>query len=303
MIRKISILMLMLSLCMGLSAQELRMTVSINCDQIEGSNKQVFQTLKTAIEEFYNGNRFTTLTLRESEKIECTMLIVVNSVTTDGLMKCTMTLQSRRPVFNSAYMTTVMNFVDGDFNFIYREYDRMDYDSNQYTSNLVALLSYYAYILIGEDLDTYEPLGGQACYEQARQINSLCQTATMESSEYKGWKAHESNRSRYALISNLLDEAFRPYREYVYEYHRLGLDRMAENVANGRAKIAENIEVLKTCYRARPATYVINTFLDAKNAEYVDIFKRGNDAEKKKVYDVLTFIDPTRMDEYDAIHQ
>lgn len=279
------------------------MQVTVNDAQIEGSNKQAFQTLRTSIEEFYNSNRFTSLTLTEKEKIECSMLIVINSVTSDGLHKCTMTLQSRRPVFNSSYMTTVINYVDGNFNFLYKEYDRLDYDSNQYTTNLVALLSFYAYIIIGQDLDTYEQMGGQPCFDQARQIQSFCQTASMESSEYSGWKAHESNRSRYALISNLTDEAFRPYREYCYAYHRLGLDRMAESVTAGRAKIADGIEVLKTCYRARPATYVINTFLDAKAEELVDIFKKGTTAEKKTVYETLMYIDPTRSDLYDQINE
>ena len=300
--RTILILTTLLLLAGASKAQELRMQVTMNTQQIDGSNKQVFETLKASIEDFYNGTVFTTMTLKTTEQIECNMLLVVNSVTTDGLMKCTMTLQSKRPVFNSAYKTTVINYQDKSFNFMYQEYDRLDYDNNRYTTNLVALLAYYAYLIIGQDLDTYERLGGQACFEQARQINALCQTATMEGDEYSGWQATVGSRSRYLYISNMMDEAFRPYREYVYEYHRLGLDRMADNVAAGRAKIAENIGVLRTCYNARPATYIINTFLDAKNQEYVDIFSKGTTEEKKKVVAVLEAVDPTRSDEYDQIN-
>lgn len=183
-------LLLLAGLCLSIEAQELKVDVTINAAQIEGSNKQVFETLKTQISEFLNSTQFTNATYRESERIECSMLIVVNSLSTDGLFNCDMTLQSRRPVFGSTYTTTVMNFRDNAFNFIYQEYDRLDYNSTQYTTNLVSLLAFYAYIIIGEDADTFAPLGGTPAYDAARQVLSYCQTAQMESAEYKGWKAH-----------------------------------------------------------------------------------------------------------------
>lgn len=286
---------------LSLSAQELKCQVTLNSDQIEGSNKQMFTTLKQSIEEYLNQNKWTNMTVMEQEKIDCSMMITVNSVTTEGLFKCTMQLQSRRPVYNTGYMTPVLNFMDQNFNFTYQEFDRLEWQQSTFTTNLTAMLAYYVYLIIGMDLDTYQRLGGTPMFQQCENIVNLCQSASMDQSEQKGWIAFESNRSRYALINNLMDEAFRDYRGYIYEYHRLGLDMMAANVANGRAKIAEGIEVLRTANRARPATYVVQTFIDAKSDELVEIFKQGTPAEKKKVTETLVAVDPTHSDRYESI--
>ena len=300
--RYIAIFLVSLIGIASLHAQEINCTVTINSDQIEGSNKQVFGTLKTAIEEYMNQNRWTNMTFAEQEKIECSMMLVVKAVA-DNMYSCEMTLQSRRPVYGTTYTTPLLNFVDRNFNFTYQEFDRIEYQQNQFTTNLTAMLAYYCYLIIGHDMDSYQRLGGTPFFEQCENIVNACQSASMDNSEQKGWLAFDSNRNRYALINNLLDEAFKKYRNYYYEYHRLGLDEMSGNVANGRARIAEGISVLKEAYRARPATYVINTFLDAKADELVDIFKKGTDKEKKEVYDLLVDIDPTRQSTYDRMNE
>ena len=284
------------------SAQEFRCTVSINSDQIEGSNKQVFQTLKTSIEEYINQNKWTNLQFQEHEKIECQMMILVKAVE-DDLYTCEMTLQSRRPVWGSTYTTPLINFQDRNFNFTYQEYDQIVYQQNQFTTNLTAMLAYYCYLMLGYDMDTFQRLGGTPFYQVCEDIVNACQSASMGNTEQKGWLAFDSNRNRYALINNLIDEAFKPLRQYIYTYHRLGLDIMSENVNNGRAAIAEGIDVLKEANRARPATYVVSTFLDAKADEIVSIFEQGTSEEKKKVYDLLMSIDPTRQNTYDRINK
>ena len=295
-----------LGLCFGflipMQAQEINCTVTVNSDQIEGSNKQVFETLKTAIEEYMNQNRWTNMTYADKEKIECSMLLVVKAYQ-DNMFACEMTLQSRRPVYGTSYTTPLLNFKDNNFNFTYQEYDRIEYQQNQFTTNLTAMLAYYCYLIIGHDQDSFQRLGGQPFFQACEEIVNACQSASMESTEQKGWMAFDSNRNRYALINNLLDEAFKKYRNYYYEYHRLGLDEMCGNVANGRARIAEGMPVLREAYRARPATYVINTFLDAKADELADIFSKGTDKEKKDVYEILMDIDPTRQNTYDRINQ
>ena len=283
-------------------AQELNCTVTINSDQIEGSNKQVYETLKQGIEEYMNQNRLTNLTFAETEKIECSMLIVVKQVL-DNSYSCEMTLQSRRPVYGTTYTTPLLNFKDNAFNFTYQEFDRIEWQQNQFTTNLTAMLADYCYLIIGLDMDSYQRLGGTPCFRMCEEIVNACQSASMEGSEQKGWLAFDSNRNRYAMINNLQDEAFKKYRNFYYEYHRLGLDEMSGNVTNGRARIAEGLPVLKEAYRARPATYVINTFLDAKADELVDIFHEGTDKEKKEVYDLLIDIDPTRQNTYDRINE
>lgn len=304
MMNRTHIILFFILLTVGINtrAQELNCTVTINSDQVEGSNKSVFNTLKTAIEEYINQNRWTEMTFMEKEKIECSMMLIVKSVS-DNMYTCEMQLQSRRPVYNTSYTTPLINFKDNAFNFTYQEYDRIEYQQNQFTTNLTAMLAYYCYLIIGYDMDSFSRLSGTPYFQQCENIVTACQTASMESSEQKGWLAFDSNRNRYALVHNLMDEAFRKYREYIYEYHRLGLDEMQANVANGRTRIANGISVLRDANRARPATYVINTFLDAKSDELVDIFQKGTDAEKKIVYELLTDIDPTRQSLYDKINQ
>ena len=278
-------------------AQELNCSVTINSDKIEGSNKQVYETLKAGITEYMNSNRWTNMTYAENEKIECSMLIIVNEVA-DNMYKCEMTLQSRRPVYGTTYTTPLLNFVDRNFNFTYQEFDRLDWQQNTFTTNLTAMLAYYCYLIIGHDQDSFQRMGGTPFFTACEDIVNTCQSASMEQSEQKGWLAFDSNRNRYALINT-----FKKYRNFYYEYHRLGLDEMSANVTNGRARIAEGLPVLKEAYRARPATYVINTFLDAKADELVDIFKKGTDKEKRDVYSLLTDIDPTRQATYDRMNE
>jgi len=284
------------------NAQEINCKVTVNSDQIEGSNKQVFETLKTSIEEYLNHNRWTNMTFAEHEKIECSMMLIVKSVA-DNLYTCEMTLQSRRPVYGTTYTTPILNFRDNNFTFTYQEFDRIEYQQNQFTTNLTAMLAYYCYLIIGHDCDSYQRLGGTPYFLQCEEIVNACQSASMDAKEQRGWLAFDSNRNRYALINNLLDEAFKKYRNFYYDYHRMGLDEMSANMTNGRARIAEGLPVIKEAYRARPATYVINTFLDAKADELVDIFRKGTDKEKKDVYELLIDIDPTRQNTYDRINK
>ena len=294
-------LTLALVLAVSMNAQEINCTVTVNSDQIEGSNKQVFETLRAAVEEYMNQNRWTNMTYAMQEKIECSMLIIVKKME-DNMFTCEMTLQSRRPVYGTTYNTPLLNFKDNAFNFTYQEFDRLDWQQNQFTTNLTAMLAYYCYLIIGHDQDSFLRMGGTPFFQMCEEIVNTCQSASMDNLEQRGWLAFESNRSRYALINNLLDEAFKKYRNYYYEYHRLGLDEMSNNMANGRARIAEGLPLLREAYRARPATYVINTFLDAKAEELVDIFSQGTDKEKQDVYTILTDIDPTRVNTYDRIN-
>ena len=281
-------------------AQELKCTVTINSDQVQGTNKEVFNTLQRSIEEYVNTLRWTNMTFQEKERIECSMLLVVKSVQ-DNMYTCEFTCQSRRPVWGTSYSTPLLNIKDKYFIFSYQEYDRLDYQQTTFTTNLTALLAYYCYLIIGHDMDSFSKLGGTPCFQACESIVNAAQSASLETSEAAGWKAFESNRNRYALISNIMDEAFKKYRLFYYEYHRHGLDEMVNNVANGRARIAKEMTVLKEAYNARPGTYVINTFLDAKSDELANIFEQGTTEEKKQVYDLLMLIDPTRQTTYDKI--
>lgn len=286
----------------SVQAQELKCNVTINSDQVEGSNKSVFNTLQQSIQEFVNNSQWTNLTFQDKERIECNMLIVVKQVQ-DNMYVCEFTCQSRRPVYGTTYTTPILNFKDNNFAFTYQEFDRLDFQQHTFTSNLTALIAYYCYLIIGHDMDSFSRLGGTPYFQICENIVNAAQSASLESNEMSGWKAFDSNRNRYALINNLMDEAFKEYRQYFYDYHRYGLDEMINNVANGRARIASGIEILDKANKARPATYVINAFLDAKSDELVNIFQEGTEDERTKVYETLVNVDPTRQSTYEQIQQ
>ncbi len=281
--------------CTWTSAQELNCNLQINTDKIQGSNKSVFATLQKAATEFLNNRRWTELTYAENERIECNINIIINTADGDNF-KAELVAQSRRPVFNTSYTTSLLNFRDVNFSFTYREFEPLEFNINSLNSGLTAVLAYYAYLFIGYDMDSFSRLGGTPWFQTAEEIVTQAQ-----STDWPGWKAFENDRNRYALISNIMDEAFRKYREYYYTYHRLGLDEMAVNAVNGRTRIAEGIEVLRDAYRARPSAVVISSFLDSKSDELINIFKKGTTEEKEKVYEILTTVNPSQTTRYEQI--
>lgn len=298
--KRLCFVSILLLTALFVSAQELRCKVTINSDKIEGSNKSVYETLRQTLEEYINTTRWTNLTFAEKERIDCSMMIIVNSVD-NNVYHCEMQIQSRRPVYNTAYYSTMVNMRDAQFNFLYQEFDRLEYTPGVFTTNIAELVAYYCYLLIGYDMDSYSRLGGTPYFQECEGIVSTAQSASIDDAEVKGWKAFDSNRNRYALINNMMDEAFRDFRNYCYEYHRLGLDEMSQNVANGRARIAEGITILRETNKARPATYAVNVFLDAKSDELINIFSQGTSSEKDLVYETLNAVDPTRQAQYEKI--
>ena len=277
-------------------SQELNCTVQINSDQVQGTNKSVFNTLQKSISELINNRKWTELTFANSERIECSMNIIVQSVAGDAF-NAQIQIQSRRPIFNSTYNSPLFNFKDNDFTFNYKEFDQLEINSNNITSNLTAVLAYYVYLIIGYDMDSYSRLGGTSFFQSAESIVNAAQGSDLG----KGWKAFETTKNRYALINNILDEAFKKYRNYFYEYHRLGLDEMSNNATNARARIAEGLPILREANRARPSAIVISSFFDAKNDELINIFTKATTKEKEMAVQVLSDVNPTMTTRYEQI--
>lgn len=275
--------------------QELNCVVQINSDQVQGTNKSVFNTLQKSISEFVNNRHWSEMTFANNERIECNMNIIVKKVDGEDFT-AEIQVQSRRPVYNSGYYTTLFNFRDNSFTFNYKEYEPLEINQNTITSNLTAVLAYYSYLIIGFDMDSYSRLGGTPFFQSAENIVNAAQGADLP-----GWKAFESTRNRYALVNNLTDEAFKKFRNYYYEYHRLGLDEMTANVDNARAKILSGLPLLREANRARPSAILVATFLDSKTDELVNIFSKGNDQEKKNAYEILCDVNPTKTDFYEKI--
>lgn len=286
-----------------LRGQELKVNLMVNSQAVQGTNTSVFESLERDLKEFLGNTRWTDLVYAEAEKIECNFALVVKSYSKDGLMMCDLQVQASRPVYGTSYTTTLVNVRDQNVNFHYQEFDRLEIDGTSYDNNLTAIMAYYCYLVIGCDLDSYSKRGGTALFQQANQIVMTCQSKSDEN-EVAGWRAFESrgSRNRYSLISNLTDSRYESVRDFYYQYHRLALDNMAKNVVNARAMIAEGIESMRSLNRDYPGSAIVLTFLDSKNDELINIFKKGTPEEKKKVVDSLTAMNPTQGTAYEEIN-
>ena len=300
--RKLIHIIALLVCSLAIHSQELRCTVSINRDQVPSANQQTFQSLEQAITELMNTTKWTNLTFAEHERIDCQLMIVCKSVSETGLYTCEATIQASRPVYNTTYTSPLLNLKDKNFSFTWNM-EPLNVQLTTFEANLPSMLAYYAYLILGYDADSYQRMGGTPYFQQCENIITLCQTASMESVEQVGWQAFERNANRYSLCNNLLDEAFAPIRQYYYEYHRLGLDEMANNISNGRARIASGMKALKDAGKARMKNDILTVFLDSKSDEIVLIFQGGTDPEKDEVFNLLMELDPTRSDNYERIKQ
>jgi hypothetical protein len=281
-------------------SQELKCNVQIVSQQIQGTNKQVFQTMQTAVYEFMNNTNWTNHVYQIDERIEVNFMFNITEQLSADEFKGTLTIQSRRPIFNTNYNTTLINFVDNNIHFRYVEFEPLEFDHTQHISNLTALLAYWAYMIIGLDYDSYGYLGGGPYFQQAENIVQNAQNA-----REGGWKPFESldHKNRYWLVTDILNDGYRPLREFNYSYHRLGLDMMDSKVNEGRAVIAESLDKLQTVFREKPDPFVywLQLILDAKADEMINIFSESFTEEKNRAVTILQEIDPANKTKYDKI--
>ena len=294
------IIVLLSILSLSLSGQELQCKVSVNHSQVQGTNTQVFDALKRSAEEFMNNTRWSNLSFKANERVDCSIGFIIKSIDGD-ILTCDMQIQARRPVWGSNYSTPILNLRDVNVSFQFQEFDALNLTPT-YDQNIVAILAYYAYIILGYDMDSFQKLGGTQFFSMAENIVNMSQSRSEP--ESNGWKVFDKNGIRYSLVSNLLDERFRKMREFLYDYHRLGLDMMTTNMGNARAKIAEGISVVQETNRLQPQAQMIVSFADVKRDEIVNIFsKHGTEKECETVYNVMTAINPTASDIYNRIKQ
>lgn len=277
-------------------AQELNCKVQVLSQQIQGTDKRVYETLQTALYEFMNNRKWTNDNFKNEERIDCSILINVTERPNTDEFKATIQVQSRRPIYKTSYNSTLLNFNDQDFQFKYLENQPMDFQDNMFTSNLTSVMAFYAYLIIGMDYDSYALNGGTPYLQKALQIVNNAQNAAEP-----GWRAFESNKNRYWLITNMLDAPFVNIRECMYNYHRKGLDVMVENKDGGRAVILESLQSLRKVHQTRPLSFSMQVFFNAKSDEIINIFKGGFADEKSKVITLLNDIDPTNSNKYQKI--
>ena len=299
MIKRIVFFILAFTIYSSVFGQELRCNIQVVSSQIQGTNKQVFQTLQTAIYEFMNNTAWTNHVFTNEERIDCNILINLQNHSGDEF-RGSIQVQSRRPVFNTSYNTTVLNFKDDDLKFNYVEFEPLEFSISEHRSNLTSLLAYYAYIIIGLDYDTFSLMGGTEYFQNSEKIVTNASNAPE-----KGWKAFESRKNRYWLVENILNDRYKGLREFSYRYHRLGLDVMESKEAKGREEIAESLNLLQKIYRQKPDPYLFfyDLVMDAKSDEFVNIFSESFMAEADRVYKILVEIDPTRADKYKKIKE
>lgn len=280
------------------NAQELNCRISVSSQQIQTSNKRIFESMQKDLYEFLNNRKWTDNVFSNDERIECNILINLTEQISTDEYKGTIQVQSNRPVFNSNYNSVMLNYKDNDIQFRYVEFQPMDFSENSHLSNLTSLLAYYAYIIIGLDYDAFSVDGGTAYFQKAEKIVTNAQNATE-----KGWKSFEGQRNRYWLIENILNPKYGPVREFYYNYHRNGLDVMAEKAADGRASIAENLKLLQKVYREKPSQFMtfLQVVLDAKSDEFVNVFSDSYPEERTRVNNLLKEIDPTNSGKYQKI--
>jgi len=277
-------------------AQEFQCAVQVVSPSIQGSNKKVFETMQKAIMEFMNNQKWSSDVFKPEERIDCNIMINVAEMISIDEFKATIQIQARRPVYNSSYYTVLFNHQDQDLHFNYVEFEPLVFNPNNFDSNLVAVLAYYAYVMLGIDYDSFSPSGGTPYFQQAEQIVSRAQNASQS-----GWKSFESQRNRYWLIENILNEYHRPLRQTIYSYHRKGLDMMNEKPEEGRAVILKSLEDLRKVHRQRPGSFFMQVFFTAKSDELVKVFEESFSMEKGRAVEVLQEIDPSNSKKYDKL--
>jgi hypothetical protein len=283
-----------------LLSQELNCNVQVSAQKIQGSNRQVFINMQRDIFEFMNNTVWTNMVISYAERIDCNILINLTDQLSADEFKGTIQVQLRRPVYNTTYNTTMLNFIDNNFQFRYVEFQPLEFDPSTHRSNLVSVLAYYAYIIIGIDTDSFAPEGGTEFFQIAEKIVTNAQNAPEP-----GWKPYDGsrNRNRYWLVKNILDKEYAGVRKFLYEYHINALDKMESRTGEARTNIVESLRLIQETYRRKPDPYMyfLQVILDAKSDEIVNIFTEAFPEEKGRVVEILSEIDPANKSKYQKI--
>ena len=301
MIRNTCLTILALLAVLGVHAQELQVKVSVNHSQIQGTDNSVFENLQQTIEQFMNERAWTDLQFQKNERIQCNLNLTVNKYLRDeNRFECTALIQANRPVFNAAYNTTLYNNRDANFNFVFQQFDQLNFAEENIDNQLTALLAYYALLMIGLDLDSFAPMGGTDVLQRCLVLVNNAQNLG-----FTGWKSFEDNRNRFAVINDYMDEGMKPFRQLQYDYYRKGLDEMANNAERGRSEISTALENdLQKAHQDKPLSLLPQIWTDYKKEELANIYKgKGTQKEKESVYDILFSINASQNNTWEKIKQ
>lgn len=287
--------------CADVHAQELDARISINHSQVQGTDASVFDDLEQNLTRFVNERQWTSMQFYKNERIQCSFNITVTKYDkASNVFTCKAVVQANRPVYNASYTTTLYSNTDNDFNFEYAQFDQIQFNEEQVDNQLTALMAYYAYLIIGLDLDSFAPMGGEDVLQQCMNLTNNAQNLN-----YPGWKAFDSSRNRFAIINDYLDGAMKPFRQLQYDYYRNGLDVMATNADRGRAAITTALEEdLKKAHADRPLSMLPQIWTDYKRDELANIYRgKGTQKEKQSVYDILFGINASQNTAWEKIKE
>jgi hypothetical protein len=295
------LLLFLLTLIPGIiNSQELNCNVQVSAQKVQGSNRQVFENMQRDIYEFMNNTVWSNHVYSYAERIDCNILININDQISADEFNGTIQVQLRRPIFNTTYNSTVLNFIDNNFRFRYVEFQPLEFDPSTHRSSLVSVLAYYAYIILGFDYDSFSPKGGTDFFRIAEKIVTNAQNAAEP-----GWKPYDGsrNRNRYWLVKNILDDEYSEIRQFIYDYNINGLDRMESRTSEARTNMVESLRLVQDVYRRKPDPfmYLIQVIVDAKSDELVNIFSESFPEEKSRIVQILTEIDPANKTKYEKI--
>ncbi|PSL50126.1 uncharacterized protein DUF4835 [Chitinophaga niastensis] len=291
---------LVLSFCRPVHAQEIRANVTVVANQVQGVDKKIFVTLQTALKEFLNNRHWANDAFTPAERIECNFLLNVTGTTGSDTYKASLTIQATRPVFNSSYVTSLLNLQDNNIVFRYAEFQPLEFSDNRVVgndplaSNLTAIMAYYVDIILGLDYDSFSPRGGDLYFKKALNIVNNAP----DGKDITGWKAFEGNRNRYWLQDNLLNAKFMPFHDVMYQYHRMGLDVMYDDVNKGRAAIMNCLNLMYAIHQDVPNTMLVQAFFTAKSDELLKLFSKAMPQEKSRAAELLSQMDIPNAQKY-----
>lgn len=283
--RNLLLVFMFVACCKVISAQELNCTVTLNSDQVSQTNQQIFKTLERSLNDFVNKNKWTNRVYKKNERVNAQMFITITEYESNRF-KGNIQIQSSRPVFNTSYETPIFNYKDNQFNFEYIEFQPLVFNENVYESNLVSVISYYVYIILGLDADTFALEGGSEYFRTAQKI-----VIQAQGSNSAGW-SQSTDRSRFELVDNLMSNTYREYRVAMYNYHRKGIDILGDNNSTGKQVISGTMKLFETMINRRPNAFLIQTFFDAKSDEIQNIFSDGPKVDVVKLKETLNRIAP-----------
>lgn len=294
--RSLLITIIALLISTAMVAQDLDCSISVNSQQVEGTDREVYTNLQKALYEFMNNTKWTPYQIELNERMNMVMLVTITERVSDQEFKAQLNIVMGRPTYNTGYTSPIFNYLDKDFKFTYSENEPLMYDQNSFMSNLTSVMAFYVNYLYGLYFDSFTSDGGTMMYSKAQATVNMSQSSGMQ-----GWRAFDGDKNRYWLVENIQNPAYGDLRSFLYQYHLKGMDIMEKDIATGRAGVLQALQMLEKVKEERPGLFTLNLFIEAKRSEIIQIFKEAPMNDKQRVVEIMKGLDPAKGSEYERI--